>query len=295
VLLAGAALALGQTPPSATPSATPPPLKLGLGLDQPLVAPTTAPDGKLTEEELMNTLKNITTSDPLAPKKPLSAYTGKKGKTENTTEITAMEATFDQKSHQAVFLRDVFVDNPEFSVNCDKLTAFLKHSEGEEPKASDDAKGAAKPEEKPAAATPAPKPDAGPKGATRRGPHATAATAKATPAPVKPPEKVAPPTDAKTGGLDKAIAEGNVVIIQDKVEADGTVSHNLAHAKKAVYEAGSGDITLYGHPDAARGVNTVIALEEGTIIIMNRDGRMHAVGPHKTTIKDNGDTSSNAR
>ncbi|MEI8109264.1 MAG: hypothetical protein WCI46_15730, partial [Verrucomicrobiota bacterium] len=45
------------------------------------------------------------------------------------TEIDALEATFDQKANQAIFIGEVVVKDPEFNVKCDKLTALLKGAE----------------------------------------------------------------------------------------------------------------------------------------------------------------------
>ena len=58
-----------------------------------------------------------------APAKP--AIKKEKG----PTEIDALEATFDQKANEAVFIGDVVVTDPEFNVKCDKLTAHLKTAE----------------------------------------------------------------------------------------------------------------------------------------------------------------------
>src|SRR4030095_495611 len=78
----------------------------------------------------------------IIPRKPLG-YEGtpiaaKKGeevkKPKGQTEITSLEATFDQKGAEgpvAVFLREVVVKDPEFTVNCDRLTAYLKKTKTE--------------------------------------------------------------------------------------------------------------------------------------------------------------------
>lgn len=50
-------------------------------------------------------------------------------KAKGPTEIDALEATFDQKANQAVFIGEVVVKDPEFNVKCDKLTAHLKSAE----------------------------------------------------------------------------------------------------------------------------------------------------------------------
>src|SRR4051794_31452427 len=43
------------------------------------------------------------------------------------TEITCVkETTFDEKTRVAVFLGEVKVNDPQFKLSCDKLTAYLK-------------------------------------------------------------------------------------------------------------------------------------------------------------------------
>lgn len=154
-----------------------------------------------------------------------------------------------------MFIGQVVVTDPEFTVHSDKLTAYLKHDEKAAPDAS-----------RPKAATPAPAP------------------------------KADDGKQQKGGGLDKADAEadpGNIVTVtQEKVEADGSITHSIGHGKKAHYDAVTGDIVLYGHPDCQQGLNTCVATEEGTVMTLNRDGHMRVTGPHKTVIKDQGDTSN---
>lgn len=168
----------------------------------------------------------------------------KEKKSKGPTEITANEATFDQKANLAVFIGDVVVKDPEFNVSCDKLTAHLK----------------SEPKPKPGA-EPAPKPA---DGAEKK----------------------------KGGGLEKAVAESTgtqrVIITQDKTEADGTISRSMGKADKATYDAVSGDIVLYGSPEVLQNINKVIATDPSTVMTLNRDGRMKASGPHKTTIVDKG-------
>jgi lipopolysaccharide export system protein LptA len=171
--------------------------------------------------------------EPKAPKKA-------KGQ----TEITALEATFDQKTREAVFIDNVVVIDPEFKLTtCDRLTAFLK-------KAKEDA-------DKPASEPPA------------------AESLNAAP---------------KGGGIDHAIAEANpgkqVTITQDKLEADGTITKNVGHGDKVTYDAKTGDIVLIGNPSVQQGINLCVALEAGTVMTLNRNGRMKVEGPHKTIIKD---------
>lgn len=172
-------------------------------------------------------------------------------KAKGATEIVALEATFDQKAHIAVFIGQVVVTDPEFNVQCDKLTAYLKH---DEKPAAEFAPGRLK--------------------------------APTTPAPDPKPEDKKP----KGGGLEKALCEadpGSVcTVTQEKQEIDGSISHSIGHGRKVHYDAVTGDITLTGRPDVQQGINTCISTDESTIMILNRDGHMRVTGPHKTVIKD---------
>ncbi len=160
------------------------------------------------------------------------------------TEITAMEATFDNRRHEATFTRNVTVNDPEFSVTCDRLVAMLKHS-------GSGADGANATEKSPAAA---------PKSEGRN-----------------------------KGGLERAVAEGNVVIKQSKVEADGSTSQSFGRAQKADYNAVTGDIVLSGMPIVQQGLNQCIATAPETVMTLNRDRNMRVVGPHRTIISDKAD------
>jgi lipopolysaccharide export system protein LptA len=175
-------------------------------------------------------------------------------KSKGETVITSTEeTTFDQKTHEAVFIGKVVVKDPEFNVECDRLDAFLK-----------------KDTEKTAKANPPPVAD----------PPPTANGAE--------PDKNKPKTDS--GGLDHAIADANpgnvVVITQDKVEADGSISKNIGKAHRATYNARTGDVVLTGNPSVLQGINLCVALDESTVMTLNRDGRMKVDGPSKIVIKD---------
>ncbi len=172
-------------------------------------------------------------------------------KAKGPTEIVALEATFDQKGHIAIFIGDVVVTDPEFIVQADKLTAFLKHDD---------------------------KPTDG------------AAPRVAAPAAVPAPNGDKDRKPAKGGGLERAIAEADpgkvVTVTQEKMELDGSTSRSVGHGKKVHYDSITGDITLYGKPDVQQGINTCVASEEGTIMILNRDGKMRVTGAHKTVIAE---------
>lgn len=175
----------------------------------------------------------------------------------DVTEITADSSDFDEHEHRAIFIREVIVKNPSFNINSEKLTAYLKHQDA-------------------AVATPDPKPKPAPKGWPK-------APAGEAPPPVA--AKTTKTPEDSTGGIEKAIAEGSVIVTQDKLQADGTTTHSVGHSRKAVYEASTGDITMTGKPTCEQNENTCVALADETVIILNRDGKMRAIGPNQMLIK----------
>lgn len=178
--------------------------------------------------------------DSIATPDTTGETSAREKKSKGPTEITAEKATFDNRKHIAIFIGSVVVNDPEFYLTCDKLTAFLK---------SDAPAGAAE--------KPAPKP---------------ASDAK--------------PGAQKKGGLDRALAEGNVNIIQEKTEADGKTSRSTAKSKTADYDARTGDIILKGRPIVHQGMNQCEATSDGTVMTLNRDRNMSVDGPNKTIITD---------
>ena len=232
------------------------PLVSALALALSLVAGRAQAPAPFTEGDLFKNIDPIN-GDPLNTKPLLEKPPGKKEKSEGQTEITADAAEFNNKTHIAIFIGSVIVKNPEFNVVCDKLTAYLKHDE----------KPAPAPGDKPKVATPAPESGAAPK---------------------------------SKGGLEKAVAEmsgkGKVVITQDKAEVDGSTSHSIGKAEKAVYNAVTGEVTLTGWPEVKQGPNTGVAVEEGTVMIMTRDGKMRTEkGRTKFIIQDSGNEKASSK
>jgi lipopolysaccharide export system protein LptA len=226
-------------------------------------APATTP-----KPDLMGTATGATPKSETAKKeKETKEKTPMPGSTAGQTEITSEEAAFDQRTHQAIFTIKVFVKNPDFTLSCDKLTAYMKHDDDKPKKGA--TPGAA-------GATPAP----------ARLPTVEAPGVQVTGAP----PKAAPGTGGPGGGLDKAFAEGNVEIIQDKVSDDGTLSHNVGHGKTAEYDSNLGSITLRGKPDVQQGINSCEALDEETIIILFRDGHMKTIGRTKNILRESTST-----
>ena len=96
-----------------------------------------------------------------------------------------------------------------------------------------------------------------------------------------------PDLPGSEGGLEKVIAEGEVVIIQDKPTTDGgTPTRYVAKAARAEYDAATGNVTLSGWPQVSQGINMQVATESSTVMILNKDGKMTTSGGSKTLIQD---------
>lgn len=305
LLLLIAATASAQTSPIPEPNL---PIQSGAShsSDPSLNAPASANDDSRppTERELLDALNassvgsSITflhggRTEDVGTHQP-SAHARASGDSQDNgpTEIIARLSAFDEKGYIAVFTKEVYVENPQFTVNCDKLTAYLHTNEArtEQRDIASQNKAAARAAEadpehhkfvaKPVA-TPRPTPrpkvkisEASSKNATQEDRDAVA----------NPPKIQLKPT----GGLEQAICEGSVVVVQDKVDPDGTVTRNIGHARKAIYFADSGDIYLFGSPDVEQGINTCVATEDQTVMILNRDGHMTVNGLHRSIVKDSG-------
>lgn len=197
-----------------------------VALAAPSFAQTGAPGGRLAP-----TGKPAEAAAGAAEKAP-----GKPGKGKGPTEITAKEGMLDNKANLAVFSGEVVVKSPEYDVNCDKLTIYLR------------------PDDEPAA----PKVEAKPIGADDA------------------------PADKKGKGennsrIDKAVAEGNVKILQIKPAAGGGKPEKYyGSGKKAVFDNKKQTITLTGWPRVQQSVGgslnkEIVPLEEGVVIVMTSD------------------------
>ena len=202
-------------------------------------------------------LSGIAASAPAAS--PSAAHKKNPGapETSGSTTIDSFAMDYDEKTRIAIFTGDnygVFVKNPQFTVNCNKVTAYLRKT-GSTPVPG--AKGKASPTPKPPSS------------------HAHGANPAASPG----------PDAAKTGSLQRAIAEGGpdepVVIVQDKPGVNGQPpQHSVGIAEKADYNADTGEIKLTGWPQVTQGSDKQIATSRNTVMIMNKDGgTMRSYGP----------------
>ena len=87
---------------------------------------------------------------------------------------------------------------------------------------------------------------------------------------------------ADRSGIERAVAEGNVVIVQRTPKDEGAVGR----AQRAEYIPSTGKATLSGSPQIQQGINRHIATSPGTRMILHRDGRASTVGPSRTVITD---------
>jgi lipopolysaccharide export system protein LptA len=177
-------------------------------------------------------------------------------KAKGPTEITSREAMLDNRIQLATFSGEVEVKDPEYNLTCDKLTVHLK-----KPKAKAEPKAA--------------------------GPRPIGAEAE------QPAAKPAPEGKGEGGGggIEKAIAEGNVTIVQDKVDATGKKQRYFGKARRAVFDTDKRTCVLYGWPQISQSLDgnlgkRVVATQESTIITLDQAGSIKVEGPQKTTLSD---------
>lgn len=86
-------------------------------------------------------------------------------------------------------------------------------------------------------------------------------------------------------GIERAIAEGGVVIVQ---QSSGTTGERPAvgRAQRAEYIPSLGRATLSGSPQIQQGINLHIATSPSTRMIFHSDGNATTQGPSRTVISD---------
>ena len=85
-------------------------------------------------------------------------------------------------------------------------------------------------------------------------------------------------------GIDRAVAEGNVVIVQQT--SNPSEKGAIGRSREAVYIPATGMVTLSGWPEVQQGINRHIATTPTTRMIMHRDGRATTEGASRTMITD---------
>ena len=97
------------------------------------------------------------------------------------------------------------------------------------------------------------------------------------------------PDASPTSGIDHAVAEGAVEIIQNPVAGAKTgdpAEKVSGRAQKATFDPKTGLVVLTGNPIVRRGVNEHIATSPSTVMTLTRDGGLRTNGPSKTIIRD---------
>jgi lipopolysaccharide export system protein LptA len=100
-----------------------------------------------------------------------------------------------------------------------------------------------------------------------------------------------------SSGIEKATAEGNVIITQDKPDpATGKLQRYTGKGNRAVFDNTTGTLTLYGWPQISQTIagslsKQIISREQGCVIILNRAGKIEVKGSHTSTLHDSGDVN----
>jgi lipopolysaccharide export system protein LptA len=164
------------------------------------------------------------------------------------TEITAtQEAQFDTKTRTGVFIGNVKVVDPQFTLTADRLKVHLNKDEEGGGLNDAEAQGNVVIVHLNQPKTP--------------GPPGQIAGASATPA----------TRTATTGSAP----------VQAQQPATST-----GKADNALYAAKDGSITLTGWPQVTQGANTHIATAPGVKMVLYKDGRMQTYGSTRTLIED---------
>jgi lipopolysaccharide assembly outer membrane protein LptD (OstA) len=153
------------------------------------------------------------------------------------------------------------VNDPQFTLTCSKLTVLMKNE---------------------AATKSDPKAKASPESSAKPNPSGSPATAE--------------PGLQEGGGIDKAVAEGNVVIRQEKPsENGGPPQINIGKGRRVIFDNKTGEVTLRGWPQLQQGISTHIATSQQTVMVLDRAGHLQTTGPSITRIQDQPDPSPSAK
>ncbi len=110
-----------------------------------------------------------------------------------------------------------------------------------------------------------------------------------TPTPIATPT----PADAEAnrgGGIDHAVAEGHVIIIQKRAptKAGEEEKTSVGRCDRAEYDSKTGDMTLRGMPKVEQNGDSHEALSNATYMVLHRDNSLETHGPNRTYILQRG-------
>ena len=180
------------------------------------------------------------------------------------TEITAKEeVNFDANARTAIFVGNVKVIDPQFTMTTDKLTVWMNKQED----------------------------GGGIKEAQADGNviivHVNQSKDKTQTADAGASPRTTPV--ANTAVTPSATTFGNASVFGPSPSPSPSATPpvlDTGRAQKAIYNAKQDAVTLIGWPQVTQGMNTHIATEEGTRMILYRDGRLQTFGPSRTVIED---------
>lgn len=89
-------------------------------------------------------------------------------------------------------------------------------------------------------------------------------------------------------GLEKVVATGNVVVVQEKRNDRGDLVKSVGKCGKATYDASTGDVTMEEWPQIQQGINNQVATQQNTVMILNAKGKSRTIGGQRTMIVDQG-------
>ncbi len=191
---------------------------------------------------------------------------GGKNSAQGPTEITAtQEAQFDTKTRSGVFVGDVKVVDPQFTMTADRLTVHLNRDEE----------------------------GGGLREALAEG-HVVIVH-------INQPKAPDPTTQPASGATPGATPGQSTASVRPGATPSGSPAQSqqpttsIGKGDKALYEAKDGSVTLTGWPTVTQGGNTHIATSPATKMILFRDGKMQTYGSTRTLIEDKSTTgNSNA-
>ncbi len=90
----------------------------------------------------------------------------------------------------------------------------------------------------------------------------------------------------ENGGLEKAVAVGNVGVIRDRPDPKGGPPlRSIGRSDNAVYTTADGNVELTGTPRVQQGLNMHIATSAETVMVLNENGQLTTRGPSRTEIR----------
>ena len=90
-------------------------------------------------------------------------------------------------------------------------------------------------------------------------------------------------------GMEKFIAMGNVIITQEKKNDRGDVVKSVGKCGRTTYDPSTGDVILEEWPQIQQGINSQVATDKATVMILNAKGHSRTIGASRTMIVDQGE------